>query len=185
MKINQLASFVAAPIMVCGFGVSLISSPALAQSVQFSCEDIKVGSQNIPVTLYKTGTVKRQLIRWYKTMGPKNEYTPEKRCPEVTRRLTNFFSNSSQFVTHGTMNRQPVICLTSKKGGVCNHLLLTLETPAEAKATLESLFALDPLSWEVNNNAVGNTPIQQKCPTYISLKAIIAGQRKVAQKVCQ
>lgn len=52
---------------------------------------------------------------------------PNKRCEEVSPRFQTAYENDSlQYLTNGTINKEPVICTARSEGGDCDTLIMTL-----------------------------------------------------------
>lgn len=70
-------------------------------------------------------------------------YSPQKRCQEVSARFQQFFRNHKlNYLTTGTMNKQPVVCVADREGGNCTGLLFTLKRGSEPNEVLKSLLAI-------------------------------------------
>ncbi|MFM6347447.1 MAG: COP23 domain-containing protein [Dolichospermum sp.] len=178
MKTHRWISLFAVASVLGGLGETLINSPVLAQNqgIKFVCTEVN----QTPVTFSIRNRRGKQVIRWIDTMGSgKDTRTPKDRCIEVTERLNTHFSQGGQYITHGTINRQPVICLTNEEGGSCQHLLLTLDyREDDPKQKLED--------WvRANDNNFSGRPLREGCPTYIDINAYMAGKTKFAKEVCQ
>jgi hypothetical protein len=120
----------------------------------------------------------RQLIRWVSDFGHRVGYTPEQRCLEVSNRMRDNFGREGQYITHGRMNGQNVICQTDRLGEDCQQLLYTLKPEDDPKTKLEDLFQL-------NNPNVSRGPLREPpCPTYISVDALMDGKTLIAEEVC-
>ncbi|CCQ55903.1 MAG: COP23 domain-containing protein [Crocosphaera sp.] len=56
-----------------------------------------------------------------------SEWTPQKRCEEVSSRFQEAYDNGSlQYIGNGWENNQPVICTAREKGDDCVTTLMTL-----------------------------------------------------------
>lgn len=173
--INRVEAFIVS-VLIGGSFAGFTLSPAIAEkTVNFTCETIG----GTPVTFARINQGEsRQFIRWISDFGIAVGYTPQRRCAEVTGRLNTSFSQGGQYITHGRMNNQNVICFTDRKGNGCNQLLYTLKPDQDPKAVLEDLFELN------NNNFAGRPRREAPCPTYVSINAVLAGKRVVAEEVC-
>lgn len=152
------------------FTVSAQSSPRT-----FECKTVS----GAPTTVIKDSKGERQMIRWTSDFGYKVGYTPQQRCEEVTNRMNTYFSQSGQFITHGVLNGEKVICITDSLGNDCLNLLYTLQPDQDPQTRLEDLF-------QVNNPNIQRAPIREKpCSTYVSVDALMAGKTRFAQEVCR
>ncbi|WP_159402700.1 COP23 domain-containing protein [Nostoc sp. ATCC 53789] len=180
MKILHKVSVLAASVTI-GLvsNAALTNSPVLAQQVRFACKTVN----GAPTTVIKKNewSSVRQMIRWT-LQGATGDYTPQRRCEEVTGRLNQSFTQGSQYITHGIMNKQPVICITDKKGNGCQHLLLTLVNHSNRpnpKAVLNDLFSLN------DRNFSSNAPLREgSCSVYVNINALIQGKQVIASEVC-
>ncbi|MBW4494977.1 MAG: trypsin-like peptidase domain-containing protein [Oscillatoria princeps RMCB-10] len=149
-------------------------SDTASSKVTFTCKTVS----GAPTTVAKNAQGERQLIRWGSNVFSQAGYTPQKRCQEVTERMNRYFKQGGQYITHGVMKNQKVICITDRVGEGCTGLLYTLKPDQDAKATLEDLFQL-------NNRNVSSGPLRESsCPIYVNLNDIIAGKEVVAKEVC-
>ncbi|MBD2180733.1 COP23 domain-containing protein [Aerosakkonema funiforme] len=173
--INRVKALIVS-VLIGGSFAGFTLSPAIAQkTVNFTCETIG----GTPVTFARINQGEsRQFIRWTSPFGSAVGYTPQTRCAEVTGRLNTSFSQGGQYITHGRMNNQNVICFTNYKGNGCNQLFYTLKPEDDPKAVLEDLFALN------NNNFAGRPRREAPCSTYVNINDILAGKRVVAEEVC-
>ena len=176
MKIKSKVSVVLAlTAALSSFGLAF-TKPAEAAPRTFSC---KMVSNEWATLVNESGQPERQMIRWTSGLGASVGYTPERRCQEVTNRMNLYLSKSGQFITHGVMNNENVICITNSQGRDCINLLYTLKKGTQdPKLTLEDLF-------QVNNRNIQRGPMREPpCPTYISVDALVAGKTRFAEEVC-
>lgn len=160
------------------YGVAqTVSAQSTSTSRTFECKTVS----GVPTTVVKDSRGERQMIRWTTHTGGAG-YTPQRRCQEVSNRMNTYFSKSGQYITHGVMNRQKVLCITDQLGKDClereRGLLYTLKPDQDPKTTLEDLF-------ELNDVNVARGPRREPpCPTYVSVDAVIAGKTRFAQEDC-
>ena len=146
-----------------------------SSQVSFTCEIVT----GVPTTVIKTNQGKRQFIRWVSTDFSSSGYTPQKRCEEVTEKMNKYFTQGLLYITNGIMDKQPVICVTDKKGNGCIDVLYTLKPGQDAKSTLEDLFQLN------NNNFAGSPLRESSCPIYVNIADTIASNRIIAEDICR
>jgi hypothetical protein len=147
MKRRHSSSLVTA--MVLGAAITLsLSHPGRAEdkpTARFFC----AGSLNaqtgtsIPTTFARTKRGAVPVIRWQSTFfGKYKDYTPLKRCEEVSRRFQTYYDNGTlSYLTAGEMNSQNVICVSDEYGGPCQGLLLTLEPKDNPQEVLRALLS--------------------------------------------
>lgn len=96
--------------------------------------------QQVPTTYAWLPQEKIPIVRWTSTIGSKEEWTPQKRCDEVSSRFQEAHDNGSlKYVTYGTINNQTVICTARSLGEDCDTLILTLRSQDNPEETLEQL----------------------------------------------
>ena len=82
------------------------------------------------------------MIHWKSTVfvNSLNDFTPESRCLEISRRFQAFYIQGSlSYLTTGKINDQNVICVAQEYGGACKGLLLTLEPKDDPQVVLRDL----------------------------------------------
>jgi Circadian oscillating protein COP23 len=156
---------------------TVISPSVQAESISFECSKNQNGT---PTTFAIIENRRREFLRWTSDHFVKAGYDSLRRCEEVTGRMNQYTAaGKPQFLTHGTMNNQPVICVAEKRGGGCTGLLYTLKRDKDAKETLRDLLQL-------NRENFKNEPrLEAKCRTYVEIRALIRGDIKKAESVCR
>uniref|UniRef100_B8HPQ8 Secreted protein n=1 Tax=Cyanothece sp. (strain PCC 7425 / ATCC 29141) TaxID=395961 RepID=B8HPQ8_CYAP4 len=114
-------------LVLLGIPVNL-PDPALAQPSSVRGVTYVCGTVNgVPATIAKTpGGAEVVVIEWVKSMG---SYNPRTRCEMVSSRFqTHANARTLRFITSGTLNGQPIICVATQRNGRClpNGLLFTL-----------------------------------------------------------
>ncbi|MEK0181083.1 MAG: hypothetical protein EAZ98_24345 [Oscillatoriales cyanobacterium] len=136
--IGALAGIVAI-LQFCG--ITLIKPP---QSVTFICG---VSRDNVPTTFAQETTnggipKSKSVIRWVSDFGDQVNYTPQKRCEEVSNRFQDYSNQGLlDYITTGKENGLDTICVKDKeRGGPC-RLLWTLKPKTNPKLVLHLLFS--------------------------------------------
>ncbi|TAE02122.1 MAG: hypothetical protein EAZ96_16960 [Oscillatoriales cyanobacterium] len=136
--IGALAGIVAI-LQFCG--ITLIKPP---QSVTFICG---VSRDNVPTTFAQETTnggipKSKSVIRWVSDFGDQVNYTPQKRCEEVSNRFQDYSNQGLlDYITTGKENGLDTICVKDKeRGGPC-RLLWTLKPKTNPKLVLHQLFS--------------------------------------------
>jgi hypothetical protein len=141
-------SFQAIGITVLGLLIpTLVAVPAQADSTssaRFFCGKSRnpVTGNEMPTTIARTQRGNVLMIYWKSTVfvNKLNDFTPENRCLEVSRRFQTFYSQGTlSYLTTGKINDQNVICIAQEYGGACKGLLLTLESKDDPQAILRDL----------------------------------------------
>jgi hypothetical protein len=112
------------------------------QKVQFVCDRLydQASSQYVYNTLAWNEKAKKAIVVWKQEDFSGNGYPPKVRCEEVSPRFQEAYENGSfKYMTHGEMNRQPVVCTALEVGGDCDTLLITLKHQDDAEKTLTQL----------------------------------------------
>lgn len=150
MKFKLLASLFTSTVVI-GLGLNLaslqIETEAQAQTsdlseTKFICKPSydPETQQPVPTTYAWQPHKKIPIVRWTSTLGSKEEWTPQKRCEEVSSRFQEAHDNGSlEYLTHGTINAQAVICTARSLGEDCDTLILTLRSQDNTEETLEQL----------------------------------------------
>ena len=104
---------------------------------RFFCGD----NNGVPTTFVETQKGTSPVIRWVSSYFSDHGYEPLTRCRQVSSKFQQFFNNGSlNYITTGTVNRQPVICVSNTKGGPCTGVLFTLKQGEDANRVMQNLF---------------------------------------------
>jgi hypothetical protein len=142
-----LNTLVAAATILAGMGLTnLPSTQAFAQTTRFFCDT----SNGTPATVAQTARGKVVMIRWVTTLAD-GEYTPLKRCSEVSDRFQRFSQKGQlRFVTSGRVrlpngSASNIICVAAANNGEClkDGLLFTLKPGSEPRKVLATMFRLN------------------------------------------
>ncbi len=136
-----------------------LPSPSTAQPHRnvYSC----INKNGVPLTVVDTEKGRVELIVWKSDYFRASNWTPQRRCDEVSRRFQQFNdSKRLKYITTGTMNNYPVVCvgkLKAPQGYDCEKdgLLITLQAGDNANQVLKSLFT------QANNVSGGGTPVSR------------------------
>lgn len=176
MKVNLGACVLLTSTFVAG-SIAVAKTPVQADSISFVCQKRANGT---PTTYAITSNGKREFIRWVSDNFTLAGYTPEKRCQQVTNRMNQYVASGyPQYITHGTLNNQPVICTTDRKGGGCTGLLYSLKQNQDGGDTLRQLLQLNKENFKNDPRLEG-----KNCRTYVSISDLIGGKSKTAEIVC-
>ncbi|MCH2050035.1 MAG: COP23 domain-containing protein [Trichodesmium sp. ALOHA_ZT_67] len=105
---------------------------------KFSCDE---GESGIPTTFVKTPQGAYPVIRWVSNYFLSAGYSPMTRCRQVSNKFQLFYDDGRlDYITTGIVNRQPVVCISSHKGGPCQGVLFTLKPNQNASKTIQKLF---------------------------------------------
>lgn len=124
------------------FGITLIKP---AQSVAFICG---VSRDGVPTTFAQETTnggipKSKSVIRWVSDFGDKVNYTPQKRCEEVSNRFQDYSNQGLlNYITTGKENGLDTICVAKdkKRGSPC-RLLWTLKPGTNPKLVRHQLLS--------------------------------------------
>lgn len=134
------------------FGITtIVEKPSYAGSTTFYCGN----SNGIPTTFARTEDGARLgVIRWVSNYGVSQQWTPEKRCQEVSRRFQiNYDRGTLKYITTGYIKGVPVICASARQNAFCTNetLLFSLKPGSDPNATLRRLLDRRALA---NGNAL-------------------------------
>lgn len=116
----------------------LFNLESKARSFDFYCGS----SRGVPTTIARTENGNKPIIYWVSTNLPEG-LTPQDRCQQVAKRLQAAQDNQRlSHLSSGSMNGQPVICVSDKFGGDCVDLLFTLKSGSDPKKILNQLLDL-------------------------------------------
>jgi len=105
---------------------------------KFYCD---YGKNDIPTTFVKTPQGTYPVIRWVSNYFLSAGYSPMTRCRQVSNKFQLFYDDGRlDYITTGIVNRQPVVCVSSQKGGACQGVLFTLKPYQNASETIQKLF---------------------------------------------
>ncbi|MFB2972524.1 CHAT domain-containing protein [Aerosakkonema sp. BLCC-F183] len=136
MKIKFIVQLFAAFSFVLGC-TATSSKIGSAQSATFFCGTRK----DTPATVARTSRGDVPIIRWVSTYFSGTGYTPASRCVEVSKRFQTYYDNGTlNYITTGTVNRQPVVCVAQSPGSGCSQVLFTLEERDDPNQVLQELF---------------------------------------------
>lgn len=116
------------------------TAPASSGKVKYQC--IKQGSVNRTVAQTSRGPI--ELIVWRSDFFSGSGWSPERRCHEVTQRFQEHSDKKNfKYISTGTLNNYPVICV-SEQSGKCraDGLLITLQPSDDPNKVLSDLFNL-------------------------------------------
>ncbi len=98
-------------------------------------------SQGNPATFISTPQGIRPFVKWVSHYFAESGYTPATRCKQASNRFDMFYRQGRMnYITTGTVNRQPVICVAGQMGGSCTGILFTLKPEEDANRVIQQLF---------------------------------------------
>ena len=110
--------------------------------IEFGCSQSydRDSEQYLFTTFAWNSQNKKPIIIWNNETFSDSGFDPQTRCEKVSPRFQEAYVNQTlNYLTHGTMNGQSVICTSSQAGGECQTLLLTLLPEDDPLQTLEQL----------------------------------------------
>ena len=112
--------------------------PPIIRPNKFYCDR---GENGIPTTFVKTPQGTYPVIRWVSNYFLSAGYSPLTRCRQVSDKFQFFYDDGRlDYITTGIVNRQPVVCVSGRKGGPCQGVLFTLKPQQSASETVQQLF---------------------------------------------
>lgn len=105
--------------------------------VTYSCSPSINGT---PRTIAKTPRGKIAVIIWVSDYFKDSGFDPQTRCDLVSKNFQKYQDDSTlNYITTGIMNKQRVVCVSSKDGGGCTGQLFTLHPDDDASRVLQQL----------------------------------------------
>jgi|GEM_PF-2823367 len=110
-------------------------------SIQYRC----MKREGVPATVAYTSRGAIELIKWQNDYFNSSEYTPNRRCQEVSDRFQQHSqANNLRFISTGVVNNYKAICISEETGSCKDDgLLLTLEPDDNSEEVLRNLFSLE------------------------------------------
>ncbi|MEL6927958.1 MAG: COP23 domain-containing protein [Cyanobacteria bacterium J06600_6] len=148
MSSSAIAKLLLATTIV---GGAVFTSPTKAQSnptnkqvkssIQYRC----MQREGVPATVAYTSRGAIELIKWQNDYFSGSQYTPDRRCQEVSDRFQQHSqANNLRFISTGLVNNYKAICIAEETGSCkTNGLLLTLEPDDNSQEVLRNLFSLE------------------------------------------
>ncbi|WP_201322117.1 COP23 domain-containing protein [Pseudanabaena sp. lw0831] len=122
------------------------------KQVTFAC----VATDKTITTVVRTSNRDIPIITWTSKIFS-SDWTPEKRCQQVTRKFENLRQkNALKYITTSVVNGSPVICAVKTVNESCTdeEILITLKDRSEAQKVLDQMF-LSNSDIPVDDNGVG------------------------------
>ena len=136
MKLKLLAGIIASLGLVLGNAIAFVPESKASTSNTYYCAQLK-GKWN---TFVNTPRGKVKLVSWESQFS--EQWTPRKRCIEVSRRFQNFLASGSlKYIRTGIVNNLPVICVAQITGGTCpdQNVLITFNPETDPEKVLIQL----------------------------------------------
>jgi len=133
-------------------GGSILATPTKAQKPAANKQGVKSSIQyrcmkrgGVPATVAYTSRGAVELIKWQNDYFNASEYTPDRRCQEVSDRFQQHSqTNNLRFISTGVINNYKAICIAEETGSCkAEGLLLTLEPDDDSQEVLRNLFSLE------------------------------------------
>ncbi|GAX42638.1 hypothetical protein NIES4075_36410 [Tolypothrix sp. NIES-4075] len=138
MKIQPFVQILTGLAIALGVTPSF-NQPSYAIGIIFYCDQ----SNSTPTTFVRTEDGKKlPFIRWVGNYGSSQEWTPEKRCQEVSRRFQiNYERGTFKHIITGAIRGVPVICAARSQSDRCTDrtLLFSLKPGTNPNDTLRKL----------------------------------------------
>lgn len=179
MKLHPIMFLLLTSAIAVGY-IAVGRNAAQAGSFSFVC---KPNANGTHTTFALTENGEREFIRWRSDDFTLAGYPPKRRCEEVTARMNDSIASGSErysYITHGMMNKQPVICVTNRSGGGCTGLLYTLKRDQDAKETLRDLLEMNARNFRKDYPLIEG----KSCRIYVDFKAWLGGNSKYAEVAC-
>lgn len=136
MKLKLLAGIIASLGLVLGNAIAFTSESKASTTNTYYCAQLQ-GTWN---TFVNTPRGRVKLVNWKTKFS--EQWTPEKRCREVSKRFQNFLASGSlKYIRTGIVNNLPVICVAQIRGGECpdQNVLITFHPETDPERVLIKL----------------------------------------------
>jgi Circadian oscillating protein COP23 len=162
-----------APLMS-GIAIALAAIATASQASYASGTSFYCGQSNgVPTTYARTQDGKKvAMIRWVSSNGLPPNWTPQRRCQEVSRRFQKNYDNGSlRYIATGSLNGMPVVYAAASEGDPCteSNILFTLKPGSNANSVVKTL--LDRRGLAAGNPVTvrgGRTPIFVDVDAYLN-----------------
>jgi Circadian oscillating protein COP23 len=136
------------PVLMSISALSLLASsmmwgtiaPAQSAEVKDAAKFMCGTSKGHPTTMAMTRRGPVPVIRWTSNYFGSGGYTPQNRCNIVSSKFQQYYKEGTlNYLTTGTANKMPVVCVAKIKGGPCDGVLFTLKPGSDPWKTLTRL----------------------------------------------
>ncbi|NJM76186.1 MAG: hypothetical protein HC852_10840 [Acaryochloridaceae cyanobacterium RU_4_10] len=139
MKSPILMSISVLPLLASSMMVGAIA-PAQAAEVKDAAKFMCGISKGYPTTMAMTSRGPVPVIRWTSNYFGSGGYSPRYRCNIVSSKFQQYYkAGTLNYLTTGTANKMPVVCVAASKGGPCDGVLFTLKPGSDPWTTLTKL----------------------------------------------
>ncbi len=136
MKFKLLAGILTSLGLVFGNVIAFAPESKASTENTYYCAQLQ-GTWN---TFVNTPRGRVKLVDWETKFS--EEWTPEKRCVEVSGRFQNFLASGTlKYIRTGVVNNLPVICVAQIRGGACpdQNVLITFKPETDPEKVLIQL----------------------------------------------
>jgi hypothetical protein len=146
MHLPKLTSAVALTALTFTLSAPPASSQNIPNQVSFVCRSIASrsgGLRTVPATVAFIPELRqhRRIIAWESDSFPNTQWTPRKRCEEISKKFQEFYNQGQLgYMTHGRIRGSGVIC-APKFGETCNskNQLFTVKPGSDPEKVLAEL----------------------------------------------
>lgn len=163
LSLKSLTRPLATVLLVSGATIALGSQPSRAQQNTFVCVQ---SPQGVPTTAARTPRGDIPVIQWTSNWASASNWTPERRCQEVSSKFQTFHTNGSlRYLTTGRRNGYNIVCTATRSGGGCGEQLFTIQPGQNPATTLRDLEAVrnrakGPLNQSGGGDSLDLDPIE-------------------------
>lgn len=151
--------------LACTAAIALTSQPAQAANTTFECVEYEDGYATIAIS--PSGQKTKPLITWNSEFFEGSGWTPERRCREVSDRLTDVVEQvggrfKNVLLKTGRVNRYNVVCWVEDEAERCtsDNLIVTMSGNNDPHEFLERLVdrRAKPFEWGIPAEEGGRAP---------------------------
>ncbi len=136
MKLKLIAGILTSLGIVLGNAIAFAPEGKASTENTYYCAQLQ-GEWN---TFVNTPRGRVKLVGWETKFS--EEWTPKKRCVEVSGRFQNFLASGTlKYIRTGVVNNLPVICVAQIRGGSCpdQNVLITFQPETDPEKVLIQL----------------------------------------------
>lgn len=179
MKLRLTAQIITGLAIAIGTTTALNQPSPADEGATFFCGM----SKGVPVTYARTARGNVPVIRWVDKQSFSPEWTPNRRCQEVSRRFQSYSDNSMlKVLKPGKLQGQPVVCAASSPEDPCTQrtLLFTLKRGSNASLIVQKL--MDRQGLAAGNIVTQIGGCKDRCPLYVNMDVYL-NKAKVEENI--
>lgn len=173
LSLKSLTRSLVTMLLMSGATIALGNQPSHAQANTFLCVQ---SPQGVPTTAARTPRGDIPIIRWTSNWASGSNWTPQRRCEEVSRKFQTFHANGTlKYLTTGRRNGLNIVCTATRAGAGCDQQLYTIQPGQNPATTLRDLEAVRNRARGPLNESRQRDPIENVGGVdYLNLDVLLA-----------